>query len=145
MLEDLARLESTERDASPTLRLIGRRQLRSNNSWLHNAPSLMRGADRCTLMVHPDDAARLGLSSGGEATVRSRVGEVRAKVEVTDEVMPGVVSLPHGFGHARPGVKLRVAAEKPGVSINDLTDDARIDVLTGNAALSGVPVDVAPA
>jgi anaerobic selenocysteine-containing dehydrogenase len=105
----------------------------------------MRGDDRCTLLVHPEDAARLGLSGGGEATVRSRVGEVKVKVEVTDEVMPGVVSLPHGFGHGREGVALRVAAKKPGVSINDLTDDARIDVLTGNAALSGVPVDVMPA
>jgi anaerobic selenocysteine-containing dehydrogenase len=145
MLEDLARLEAAEHVERAGLRLIGRRQLRSNNSWLHNAPSLMRGGDRCTLLVHPEDAARLALTSGGEATVRSRVGEVKAKVEVTDAIMPGVVSLPHGFGHDRPGARLRVAAVKPGASINDLTDEARIDALTGNAAFSGVPVEVQPA
>ena len=105
----------------------------------------MRGADRCTLLVHPDDANRLGLDDGGAATVRSRVGAVTAKVEVTDDVMRGVVSLPHGFGHGRDGVRLRVARAKPGVSINDLTDEARIDELTGTAALTGVPVEITPA
>jgi anaerobic selenocysteine-containing dehydrogenase len=145
MLEDLARLEAQEREVNAGLRLIGRRQLRSNNSWLHNAEALMRGDDRCTLLVHPDDAARAGLSHGKKAKVRSRVGEVEVLVAVTDEVMPGVVSLPHGYGHAREGVKLRVASKKPGVSINDLTDHERVDLLTGNAALSGVPVEVMPA
>lgn len=142
MIDDLARLEASDRAEGAALVLIGRRHVRNNNSWLHNAPSLMRGADRCTLMVHPEDADRLGLDDGGEATVRSRVGVVRAKVEITDDVMQGVVSLPHGFGHGREGVRLRVARAMPGVSINDLTDDARVDALTGTAALTGVPVEV---
>ena len=103
----VARLESGPQTA---MALIGRRHLRSNNSWLHNAKRLVRGKDRCTLLVHPDDAGRLGLSSGGQARVRSRVGEVVAPVEVTDTIMPGVVSLPHGWGHGRQGVRLRVAA-----------------------------------
>ncbi len=145
LLEDLARLDAAERRADEGLVLIGRRDVRNNNSWLHNAPSLMRGADRCTLFVHPDDANRLGLDDGGDAVVRSRVGAVTAKVEVTDDVMRGVVSLPHGFGHGREGVELRIARAKPGVSINDLTDEARIDALTGTAVLNGVPVEVTPA
>lgn len=127
-----------------TMLLIGRRHLRDNNSWLHNVPRLVSGKPRCTLMVHPEDARRLGLHEGGEAVVTSRVGEVRAPVTVTDEVMPGVVSLPHGYGHGREGVRLRVAGEHAGVSINDLTDDRFLDALSGNAAFSGVQVHVKP-
>jgi anaerobic selenocysteine-containing dehydrogenase len=128
-----------------TLLLIGRRHLRDNNSWLHNVPRLVSGKPRCTLMVHPEDALRLGLVEGGEAVITSRVGEVRAPVSVTDEVMPGVVSLPHGYGHGREGVRLRVAGEHAGVSINDLTDDRVLDAISGNAAFNGVRVRVQPA
>ena len=128
-----------------TLLLIGRRHLRDNNSWLHNVPRLVSGKPRCTLMVHPEDALRLGLVEGGEAVITSRVGEVRAPVSVTDEVMPGVVSLPHGYGHGREGVRLRVAGEHAGVSINDLTDDRVLDAVSGNAAFNGVQVRVQPA
>ncbi|MFW5875443.1 MAG: molybdopterin oxidoreductase family protein [Myxococcota bacterium] len=148
-LRDVPRLESrlagSGGDQDDQLLLIGRRQLRTNNSWMHNAPGLMRGRDRCTLMIHPQDAGRLGLEDGSRARIRSRVGEVAAPVEVTPDLMPGVVSLPHGFGHDRPGVRLPVATEQPGASINDLTDDQLVDELTGNAALSGVPVTVQPA
>jgi anaerobic selenocysteine-containing dehydrogenase len=91
------------------LRLVGRRQMRNMNSWLHNLPVLARGPERCTLLVHPADAKRLGLADGGHASVRSRVGEVRAQVEVTDDMMPGVVCLPHGFGHDGEDVRLDVA------------------------------------
>jgi anaerobic selenocysteine-containing dehydrogenase len=125
--------------------LIGRRHLRSNNSWMHNAQRLMKGKSRCTLMINLDDAKRLGVKSGDMVTVVSRVGQVTAPAEVTGDMMAGVVSLPHGFGHGRDGVRLGVATNHPGVSVNDLTDDRLIDVLSGNAAFSGVPVTVAAA
>jgi anaerobic selenocysteine-containing dehydrogenase len=141
-LADLARLESDLSAPVPELVLIGRRQLRSNNSWMHNAPRLMRGPDRCTLMLHPDDARKRGIAHGDAVEIRSAAGAVTVPAEITDTVMPGVVSLPHGFGHARPGVGQRLAASKPGASFNDLTDPDRLDELTGNAALNGVPVDV---
>jgi anaerobic selenocysteine-containing dehydrogenase len=141
-LADLARLEGELSAPIPELVLIGRRQLRSNNSWMHNAPRLMRGPDRCTLMLHPNDAASRGIAAGDRVVVRSAVGEVTVPAEVTIDVMPGVASLPHGFGHARPGVGQSLAAQKPGASYNDLADPERLDDLTGNAALSGVPVEV---
>lgn len=125
--------------------LIGRRHLRSNNSWMHNNQRLMKGKSRCTLMIHPTDAERIGVKSGDMVTVTSRVGEVTAPAEVTDDMKSGVVSLPHGFGHGRKGVRLSVATEHPGVSVNDLTDDQWIDELSGNAAFSGVPVTVVAA
>jgi anaerobic selenocysteine-containing dehydrogenase len=145
-VEDLDRLDeellgSTD-DAE--LLLIGRRHLRSNNSWMHNTERLMKGKERCTLMIHPDDAARIGVKSGDMVEVRSRVGEVNAPAELTEDMMVGVVSLPHGFGHDRDGVQLRVAARHPGVSLNDLTDELALDV-SGNAAFSGVPVTVVAA
>ena len=124
------------------LTLIGRRQVRSNNSWMHNYPRLMKGADRCTLLMHPDDAARLGLADGDDVRVASGVGATVVPLEVTDAMMPGVVSMPHGFGHAGDGVELEVARAKPGASVNDLNDTRRIDELTGNAAFSGQPVEV---
>ncbi|MCG8459721.1 MAG: molybdopterin-dependent oxidoreductase, partial [Holophagales bacterium] len=146
-LGDLPRLERRleELTDGETLQLVGRRQVRSNNSWMHNYRRLMRGKDRCTLLLHPDDAARRGVADGTRVRVRSRVGEVEVPVEVSEEIMPGVVSLPHGWGHGRPGVRLGIAADRPGASINDLTDHNRVDELSGNAALSGVPVVVAPA
>lgn len=128
--------------ADGTLLLIGRRHLRDNNSWMHNVPRLMSGKPRCTLMVHPEDAQRLGLSEGDEALITSRVGEVRAPVDVTDAVMRGVVSLPHGYGHGRGGTRLRVAEAHAGVSLNDLTDDQAVDAVSGNAAFSAVRVRV---
>lgn len=124
------------------LALIGRRDLRSNNSWMHNSERLVKGRERCTLLVHPEDAAARGLASGGRARLVSRVGAVEVPVEVTDAVMRGVVSLPHGWGHHRPGTRLSVASARPGASINDVTDDALVDRLGGTAVLNGVPVRV---
>jgi anaerobic selenocysteine-containing dehydrogenase len=144
LLADVERLERhlAAPGGGSSMVLIGRRQVQSNNSWMHNYDRLMRGKDRCTLMIHPDDAARLGIADGGTAAVSSRVGRVEAPVELTDAIMPGVVSLPHGWGHHRPGIRLATAASRPGVSLNDLTDEKRIDALCGNAAFSGVPVKV---
>jgi len=127
------------------LLLIGRRDLRTNNSWMHNSQRLVKGPRRCTLLMHPGDAARRAIADGSIAEIRSRTGAIRAVVELSDDVMPGVVSLPHGWGHDRPGVQLRVAGAHAGVSVNDLTDEHALDELSGNAALNGVPVVVAPA
>ena len=124
--------------------LIGRRHVRSNNSWLHNSRRLIKGPNRCTLMIHPKDAADLNLSDGEKARVFNHVGTVELETEISDDVMPGVVSIPHGYGHDKKGVKLSVAHERPGVSINDLTDPAVIDPLSGNAVLNGVPVQIEP-
>jgi len=126
------------------LLLVGRRHLRSQNSWLHNLPAMVSGARRCTVQVHPDDAARLRLRDGGMARVSSRIGEVVAAVQVTEEVLPGVVSLPHGWGHDEPQARLRVAASRPGVNVNRLTDAMETDPLTGNAVFNGVAVWLAP-
>ncbi len=143
---DLARFaDQLSVAASDGLRLIGRRHIRSNNSWLHNSERLIKGPNRCTLMMHPADARARNLGEGSMARVSSRVGSVELPVEVTDDMMPGVVSIPHGFGHGRPGVGWQRAAQNPGVSANDLTDERLIDVLSGNAAVNGVAVDVAAA
>lgn len=152
LLDDLERLKRRRDEGglgNDVLQLIGRRQVRSNNSWMHNVPRLMRGDDRCTLLIHPEDAARLGVETNGSGEpprvrVVSRVGRVEVPAEISDEVRPGVVSLPHGWGHDRPGTRLSVAEEHPGASLNDLTDDRRVDPVCGNAALSGVPVRVEP-
>jgi anaerobic selenocysteine-containing dehydrogenase len=135
---------AAELDTAKTssLVLIGRRQLRSNNSWLHNAHRMVKGPKRCTLLMHPDDARARSLEPGAEVRVRSRVGEVKVAVEISDEIMPGVVSLPHGWGHTRKGTKMKVAEEHAGVSVNDLTDDTFLDRLSGTAGFSGVPVEV---
>jgi anaerobic selenocysteine-containing dehydrogenase len=127
------------------LRLVGRRDLRSNNSWMHNSPRLVKGPDRCTLLMHPQDAATRALAAGQRVRIASRAGSVVAALELTEEMMPGVVCLPHGWGHASDGARLRVAKERPGVSLNDLTDEQVVDPLSGNARLSGVPVEVTPA
>ena len=148
LLQDVHRLRATlldgaaDADGGYDLRLIGRRQLRGNNSWMHNYPRLMKGADRCTLLLHPTDAAARGIADGDRVRVASRAGSVQVPAQVSDEVMPGVVSLPHGFGHGRPGIGQTVAAAHPGASANDVTDDQRVDALGGNAALNGVPVRV---
>jgi anaerobic selenocysteine-containing dehydrogenase len=143
---DVPRLEAARRlraaVSGSSLELIGRRELRSNNSWMHNSPCLAKGPDLCTLMMHPSDAAARRLGHGERVRIRSRVGAVEATLEVTEAVRPGVVSMPHGWGHDRDGVRLQVAEARPGASVNDLTDEARVDALTGNAAFSGVPVEV---
>lgn len=123
--------------------LIGRRQLRSNNSWLHNVPELVRGSNTCTLQLNPADADRLGVAAGGLVRVTSRTGSVDAVAEPTDTVMPGVVSLPHGWGHDRPGTRTGVAHRHAGVNVNAVTDEQEIDPLSGNAVFNGVPVTLA--
>ncbi|HEX7842409.1 MAG TPA: molybdopterin dinucleotide binding domain-containing protein, partial [Kofleriaceae bacterium] len=146
-LADLARLEA--RHAAPAapraggLVLIGRRQLRSNNSWMHNSERLVKGPPRCTLLIHPDDAAARGLCDGGTAKLSTGCGAIELLVEVSDEVMPGVVSVPHGWGHGKAGVQLRVAAATSGQSVNDILDPAAIDPLSGTSALTGQTVEVA--
>jgi len=143
LLDDLKRLgvPPPER-ANGSLSLIGRRDVRSNNSWMHNANRLVKGRDRCTLLMHPDDARSRGLVAGQRVHVRSRVGSVEVALEVTEDMRTGVVSLPHGFGHGRAGTRLAVANSVPGASANDLTDDLLVDALSGTAQLNGVPVEV---
>jgi anaerobic selenocysteine-containing dehydrogenase len=135
-----ARMASAEGESA--LSLIGRRDLRSNNSWMHNSARLTRGPDPCTLLMHPGDASARGLAHGDRVDVRSRAGCVEATLTVTDAMRPGVVSLPHGWGHDRPGTRLSVAGERPGVSLNDVTDEREVDALCGTAVLNGVPVEV---
>ena len=130
--------------ARTSMVLIGRRHVRSNNSWMHNSPRLMRGKDRCTLLMHPDDAERLGLAAAQRVTVTSRVGSITAPLEMTETIMPGVVSLPHGWGHDREGIRLATAQNHPGVSLNDITDPSRIDTLSCNASVNGLPVEISP-
>jgi anaerobic selenocysteine-containing dehydrogenase len=146
LVADVPRLRrslSDHRDGG--LVLVGRRHLRSNNSWMHNVPALTGGTNRCTLQVHPEDAARLGLTDGGPARVKGDGGEVQVPVEITDAVRPGVVSLPHGWGHHRDGTRLAHASREPGVNVNQLLDGSRLDPLSGTAVLNGFPVQVAPA
>ena len=139
-LDDLPRLE---RAAQPQgLVMIGRRHLRSNNSWLHNSERLVKGPVRCTVLMHPEDAAQRGLVDGATARVATHRGAIELPVEVTDAMMKGVVSVPHGWGHGRKGTRLSVAATAPGASINDIIDPARVDALSGTSALSGQPVEV---
>jgi anaerobic selenocysteine-containing dehydrogenase len=128
--------------ATDGLLMIGRRHLRSNNSWMHNIDVLVKGKDRCTLLINPRDAEARGLRSGDCADVRSATGTLTALVEVSDDVMPGVVSLPHGWGHDTKGAKLSVAERRPGVNINRLVDGNVLDPLSGNARINGIPVDV---
>lgn len=145
MIEDLERAKVfLKKETAPEFpfTLIGRRHLRSNNSWMHNSYRLVKGPERCTLLLNDQDAEALSFSHGEEVEVSSRVGSLNVKCEVTKDIMPGVVCLPHGWGHGRKGVRLSVATQYPGVSINDLTDDQLIDELTGNAAFNGVPVRV---
>ena len=145
-MQDLAAFKADMKTVSQGgFSLIGRRHIRSNNSWLHNSHRLLKGPNRCTLMIHPDDAKGLGLSEGDSAQVSNHVGSIELPIEITEDIMAGVVSIPHGFGHGRKGVKLSVASTNPGVSINDLTDPALVDDLSGNAVLSGIPVEISRA
>ncbi|MFH8240171.1 molybdopterin oxidoreductase family protein [Streptomyces sp. NPDC018321] len=141
---DLPRLGRALAERPAGLVLVGRRHLRSNNSWMHNVPALTGGSNRCTLHLHPDDAERLGVRDGQPVRVKGAGGEVTAPAEVTDTVRPGVVSLPHGWGHDRPGTRLTHAATDPGVNVNQLLDGSLLDPLSGNAVLNGVPVTLAP-
>ncbi|MDG9713714.1 molybdopterin oxidoreductase family protein [Streptomyces sp. DH10] len=142
--DDLPRLKHALAERPDGLVLVGRRHLRSNNSWMHNVPALTGGSNRCTLHIHPEDAERLGVRDGAPVRVKGAGGEVTAPAEVTDEVRRGVVSLPHGWGHSRPGTRLSHAATDPGVNVNQLLDGRLLDPLSGNAVLNGVPVEVAP-
>ena len=144
IVADVARLEAGLGRAAEALVLVGRRTLRSNNSWMHNLDVLVKGRPSCTLHVHPDDARRFGLADGGVARVRSRVGALDIPVEVTDGIMPGVVSIPHGWGHDDPGIGLKVAAAHAGANSNLLADEVALDPLSGNAVLNGIPVSVEP-
>jgi anaerobic selenocysteine-containing dehydrogenase len=145
IVADVPRLRTAlDRAGNGSLVLIGRRQLRSNNSWMHNLAPLVKGRDQCTMQVNPADAARLRLADGGRASVTSSAGTVEVPVEVTDEIMAGVVSIPHGWGHDTDGARLAVAAAHPGVNSNVLADSSLLDPLSGNAVLNGIPVRVAP-
>lgn len=124
----------------PTLKLIGRRDVRSNNSWMHNSARLVSGKPRCTLWIHPQDAASRQLQDGQTVTVSSRVGQVHVPLHLTEDIRPGVVSLPHGWGHDRAGTDIKIAQAHAGASINDLTDDRLTERISANAAFSAVPV-----
>ncbi|MBD9728309.1 molybdopterin oxidoreductase family protein [Streptomyces caniscabiei] len=145
IVDDLPRLRTALRERPDGLVLIGRRHLRSNNSWLHNIPALTGGTNRCTLHIHPADADRLGLADGDAVRIKGAGGEVTAPAEVTDVVRQGVVSLPHGWGHDRPGTRMSHAAVDPGVNVNQLLDGSLLDPLSGNAVLNGIPVELSRA
>ncbi len=144
LVEDWRRVRERLDDPLPAdgLLLIGRRHVRSNNSWMHNIESLVSGRSRCTLLMNPDDAKGRGLENGASAEIHSRVGKLEVEVETSDAMMPGVVSLPHGWGHDVPGVRMRVASAHAGVASNVLTDDRVIDVASGNAVLNGIAVEL---
>ena len=145
ILADLARFAAQPVPVADELLLIGRRHVRSNNSWMHNYHRLVKGKPRHQLLMHPDDLARRQLSDGQRVRVSSRIGMIEVEVIASLDMMPGVVSLPHGWGHGRPGVRMTIASGQPGASANDLTDERQLDELSGNAALNGVPVQVAAA
>jgi anaerobic selenocysteine-containing dehydrogenase len=145
IVADLARLRAWIAEPRPELVLIGRRHLRSNNSWMHNTRVLVKGKNRCVLQVNPVDAERLGLHPERPVRVSSAAGSIEAPIEITDRVMVGVVSLPHGWGHGEVGTDLTVANEHTGVNSNVLTDGGTLDPLSGNARLNGIPVTLAPA
>lgn len=145
MLEDLQRFASQQPAGPEQLLLIGRRHVRSNNSWMHNYHRLVKGKPRHQLLMHPDDLKGRQLQDGQRVRVSSRVGSIEVEVQACSDMMPGVVSLPHGFGHARPGVQMEIACNQPGASANDLTDERHRDSVSGNAALNGVPVQVVAA
>jgi len=144
LLQDLQRAAQAITQPVPAMVIVGRRDVRSNNSWMHNLPVLAKGPMRCTALVHPADAKRLGLADGALARISNRGRSIEAQVQVSDEMMPGVVSLPHGWGHGLPGTRMALAAERPGVNLNALLDEDWRDPLSGNAVLSGVPVVLKP-
>jgi anaerobic selenocysteine-containing dehydrogenase len=142
-LQDLERLHALLAAPSPGgLMLIGRRHVRSNNSWMHNSQRLVKGKERCTLMMHPQDASRCGLQPGDAAEVASSAGKIVLPVEITGDIMAGVVSVPHGWGHHREGTRQSVAVAHAGASINDVISDQQTDPLVGTSVLNGQLVDV---
>ena len=144
LLDDLPRLAQRLDREPEDLVLVSRRHLRSNNSWLHNVSALMKGRDRCTLLMHPEDAAKRGVASGDTVTVASSAGEIEVPVEITDAIKVGVVSMPHGWGHGKAGTRMMVANASPGVNTNILSPPTFLDEPSGNGALNGIPVTVAP-
>ena len=142
LLDDLPRLAARLERPAEQLVLVSRRHLRSNNTWLHNVPALMKGKDRCTLLIHPDDAARSGVGDDDIVTVKSAAGEIRVPIEITDAIKPGVVSMPHGWGHGKPGTRMSVANGSPGANTNTLSPPEFIDEPSGNGALNGIPVTI---
>jgi anaerobic selenocysteine-containing dehydrogenase len=145
IIADVPRLVASLQAAPRQFVLIGRRQLSSNNSWMHNLPPLVRGGNRCTAQLHPDDADKLGMSDGALARISSRTGSVTVPIEITDTVRPGVVSIPHGWGHDQPGTRADVARAHAGVNSNLLADDLLLDEPTGTAVLNGIPIEVSAA
>ena len=145
IVADVPRVRAELTKPDDGLVLIGRRHLSSNNSWMHNIAPLVRGGNRCTAQVNPADATRLGLIDGGLASVTSRAGKLEVPVEVTDEIRPGVISIPHGWGHDLEGLRTRVASANPGVNSNIVADETLLDVPSGTSVLNGIPVEVAPA
>jgi anaerobic selenocysteine-containing dehydrogenase len=143
-IDDLGRVRTDLAREAPELVIIGRRHLRSNNSWMHNLPVLAKGPFRCTALVSAIDASRLGLADGGRARIANGSRSIEVEVEVSDEMMPGVVSLPHGWGHNLPGSQLAVAGTRPGANLNALLDEHLRDPLSGNAVLGGVPITMQP-
>jgi anaerobic selenocysteine-containing dehydrogenase len=145
LLADLPRLaQSMTEFNDEQLVLVGRRHLRSNNSWMHNIEVLVKGKERCTLQMHPNDAQRVGVQEGSVARISSRVGAIDAIVELTPDIRERVVSLPHGWGHDMSGTRMSVAAKRAGVNSNVLTDENEMDPLSGNSVMNGIPVTVAP-
>jgi hypothetical protein len=142
IVNDVARLEQKMNDTANGYMLIGRREVRSNNSWMHNLPTLVSGKPRCTLQIHPDDARDLQLTNGAQANVKSRVGEIRIPIEITDTIMPGTVSAPHGWGHNTEGAAMSIARDHAGVNSNLLSDEMSLDVPSGTAVLCGIPVTI---
>jgi anaerobic selenocysteine-containing dehydrogenase len=145
LIDDLKRPAAALNQASPQMVIVGRRQIRSGNSWMHNLPILAKGPYRCTALVNPADARRLGLQDGGKARIVSIASggrSIEAQVELCEDMMPGVVSLPHGWGHDLAGIRMAVAAERPGANLNTLLDDSLRDPLSGNAVLSGIAIDL---
>ena len=140
VLADIQRFQGENALAGEAYRLIGRRHVRDNNSWMHNHHRLMKGKSRCQLLMNPADVEKEGWQTGMTVTIQSRVGSIDAQLLVSDEMMPGVVSLPHGYGHGLQGTRGEIAGRHAGVSCNDITDDQFIDALSGNAALNGVSV-----
>jgi anaerobic selenocysteine-containing dehydrogenase len=140
IMSDIPRLAESLGSIPDGFLLIGRRHLRSNNSWMHNLPALAGGTNRCTLQIHPDDAARLGVTD--TAVITGPAGKLEVPVEITDAIRPGVVSLPHGWGHDAPGTRMTVAAAAPGVNVNSLLDSSLLEPLSGTSVLNGVPVEV---
>jgi anaerobic selenocysteine-containing dehydrogenase len=144
LVADLARAEAALGEDAPAMVLIGRRDLRSNNSWMHNLPILAKGPNRCTALVNPLDAARLGLGDGGKAVISASGRQIVVAVEYSTDMMEGVVSVPHGWGHDLGGTRMALAARNPGANVNAILDENARDPLSGNSVLNGIAVTLEP-